>query len=79
MDVPKAPPPVAAEIAARLTAAGWTVRRLRDEGFGATAAESLLGKGPGLPSLANADEALALLGHRLTSKRDRSRPPKDPT
>jgi hypothetical protein len=72
------PPPVAAEIAARLTAAGWSVRRLRERGFSGSAAEALLGKGASLPSLATADAALALLGHRLSHKRDLARKPVDP-
>ena len=64
------PPPIAAEIAARLTAAGWTVRRLRDEGgFGGESAEKLLGKRPGAPSLESADRALALLGRQLWHRR----------
>lgn len=72
-------PPVAAEIAARLAAAGWTVRRLRGKGgFSGSVAEALLGKGPGLPSLENADRALGLLGRRLADKRDQSRKPVDP-
>ncbi len=53
--------PVVADVAERLTAAGWTVRKLRDKGFGATAAQALLAKGNTDPSLATLERALSLL------------------
>ncbi len=59
MDTP--PPPIVAEIIARLTAAGWSVRKLREAGFGGKSAEILLGKLVGIPDLETAERALALL------------------
>lgn len=66
---PEAAPDVAAEIARLLAAKGWTVRKLKAEGFGGRTADALLGKGDGLPSIGAADRALALLGRRLWHQR----------
>jgi len=60
-----ADPAIAAELVRLLTDAGWTVRKLREAGFGGASAERLLAKAPGLPSLDSAERALALLGRQL--------------
>lgn len=59
------PPPIAAEIARLLTAHGWTVRKLRAQGFSAEPAAKLLGKQAGTYSIETADAALRLVGRRL--------------
>ena len=58
-------PDIAAELATLLTKRGWTVRTLRDQGFGTGTAAKLLGQAKGAPSLDVADRALALLGREL--------------
>jgi hypothetical protein len=68
------PPLIAAEIAALLDGAGWTVRRLREAGFAGQPAAKLLGKQGGTYSIETADKALALVGRRLSHARIKRRP-----
>lgn len=73
-------PEVAEAISDLLIAKGWTVRKLRAQGFGGRAAESLIKPtADSLPRLDTADKALALINRRLWHAKIGPRAPRHPS
>jgi hypothetical protein len=68
-DEPRAELDLVVELRRLLRERGWTVRKLRAEGFGGVSADKLLGMREGLPSIESADRALRLVGRRLWHQR----------